>query len=198
LPHIQHVVAKFHATWDVTRRKDLRDASEPRQHARAHRESRNVFETLQLTRPQRFDLTRPQSPRAREAHVAAEDVPELRQFVHRRGTQQASNARDAWITLGRLDGANMSLGIGNHRAELANVEGHTVKARSLLTVEHGPAIFELDHRRDHCPPRRRSEQPDTREHHVESALGEHRPATRAGQATNAGSAGANACGGTIS
>ena len=41
----------------------------------------------------RFDLARAQRARSDEAHVAAEDVPQLRQLVHRRRAHEAADAR---------------------------------------------------------------------------------------------------------
>src|SRR5262245_15420729 len=81
---VNQVVFELVAAWDVARRVDLRDTGQARAHAVALDVAGNRRHVDVAARAVGFDLSRPQGARTDEAHVAAEDVPELRQLVERR------------------------------------------------------------------------------------------------------------------
>ncbi len=74
--------------------------------------------------------------------------------------------------LSRLHGADMRLGVGDHRAELVDVERDAVASRSLLAIEHWTAVLELDESGDDGPQRSRSDETDPRKRHIQGALGQ--------------------------
>ena len=78
----------------------------------------------------------PQGPRADEAHLAAEDVPELGELVQAGAAQGAAQGREA---LGI--GQQVPLGIAGarHGAELEHSEGLAVQAGAHLAEEDGGA-----------------------------------------------------------
>ena len=92
-----------------------------------------------------LDLLR---PRADEAHVAAEHVPELRQLVEARAPQEAADARHprvvASLNIGSLEARRTDelgeplLGVGHHRPELE----HPERPPSLA----GPRVCAEEHR----------------------------------------------------
>src|SRR5262249_29418029 len=80
---------------------------------------------------------------ADEAHLADEHVPELRQLIDAGPAEEAADARDARIVLGRPRGAER-LRVGAHRAKLLDREAAPSLARADLRVEHRAARVELD------------------------------------------------------
>src|SRR6185295_13456250 len=80
---VQAIQPELARAIDVARRVDLRDAGQSRPDAVPCLVARNLVEAHELAVAADFDFTRPQRPRTDEAHVAGEDVPELRQLVHR-------------------------------------------------------------------------------------------------------------------
>src|SRR5205085_4283894 len=78
-----------------------------------------------------------------EAHIAANDVDELRQLVNAQLAYEATDARDARIILTRPDRAVL-FGVGAHRAKLDHPENVVVQSEALLCVENRPARIELD------------------------------------------------------
>src|SRR5882672_4998077 len=76
---------------------DLRPAGDARPH----------FEAAALTGCIALDLVRERGAGADETHVAAHDVPQLRQLVDREPAQQAAGPRDAWIAF--VDGEARTL-----------------------------------------------------------------------------------------
>ena len=89
----------------------------------------------------------PKRARPDKAHVAAEDVPELRQLVHRRRAHEPPDARHARIVFSGLNRARARFGIDDHRAELQRVEAAAALADALLREEHRAAVFDLDRAR---------------------------------------------------
>ena len=91
------------------------------------------------------DLPRQWRPRAHQAHLAADHVPELRQFVDAGAAQEATHAGDPRI-VGDLEGGSADLvallqlaqpllGVGDHGAELEDLERSTVEADPRLPEE---------------------------------------------------------------
>src|SRR3972149_3749018 len=104
----------------------------------------HVLETLERPARPGLDLRREQSPGTHEAHVAGDDVPELRQLVQSRGAQQAPHAGDAAVTLGGLQWAPALVGVGDHGPELPAPEAPAAEPHALLPVEDGSAVARLD------------------------------------------------------
>src|SRR5262249_10283265 len=84
--------------------------------------------------------------RADQAHIAAEDVPELRQFVERCLPEDPADASDAWVALDleqlriaifvqMLQFCLARLGVGHHRAELQDSELAAADAHPLLSEQ---------------------------------------------------------------
>ena len=91
-----------------------------------------------------LDEVGPLGARADQAHVAAEHVEELRQFVDAQQPDDVAHPGDpAVVGRGPLRLA-VFLGIGAHAAELGDLEVLAVVAHPLLAVEDRPAAFQLD------------------------------------------------------
>src|ERR1700687_3264020 len=74
---IEEVVAELLPARDVAWGVDLRQARQPRTHAVPQLVSQHVLEPSERAALAALDLCRHQRPRADEAHVAEEDIPEL-------------------------------------------------------------------------------------------------------------------------
>src|SRR6478672_10863916 len=98
---------------------DLRPPREPGLHLVAQHILRNLV--LEL----RHEM-RPLRPRADNRHVAAKDVPQLRQFVEIRPSQEPTDRRDARVVCHCPHRPGMPLGILVHRPELDDFEWLTV------------------------------------------------------------------------
>src|SRR5262245_34088740 len=101
---------------------DLRPARDPRLDLQA------------ATLPRRvpLDLVRARRPRADHAHVAADDVPELRQLVDRQAAEDPPGARDPRVALvDRVAGADL-LRTLDHRPHLEQLELEAVLADAAL------------------------------------------------------------------
>src|SRR5262249_57898794 len=85
-----------------------------------------------------LDEERTFGPRADEAHVALEDVPELGQFVEPRHPDEAADPRHAFVFVARPDGPARLLGVGPHRSKLVERERPAVLADALLRVQRRP------------------------------------------------------------
>src|SRR5438034_9073410 len=82
------------------------------------------------------DLVAQRRARTDDRHVAADDVPELRQLVERQPAQDASRARDARIApVDRVAGTD-ALRADDHRAQLEEPEVLAVLADAHLAVEN--------------------------------------------------------------
>src|SRR5690606_21877003 len=93
------------------------------------------------------DVLRPLRARSDDRHVAAEDVPKLRELVDAGLAHEATNARDARVILRGELGAG-GLRIGPHRAELVDAEEFAVLTEAILAIEHGASRVELDREDD--------------------------------------------------
>ena len=121
---------------DVVAAADLPEAGESGLHAQAAA-VRVLVEALHL-------LDR-QGPGSHEAHLAAQDVPELRQLVEAVAAEEATERGDARV-VGDLEDGTLHLvavgeaglellGIEAHRAELDHVERAAVEAGADLAVD---------------------------------------------------------------
>src|SRR4051794_35407043 len=103
------------------------------------------------------DLVPERRPRPDDRHVAAHDVPELRQLVQRQPTQDPAGTRDPRVSA--VDGVPGAepLGADDHRAQLEELEVEAVLADARLPVEHGPTVLELDRERGNGQQRARDD-----------------------------------------
>jgi hypothetical protein len=105
-----------------------------------------------------LDLVAERRPRADAAHLAADDVPELRQLVERELPQQPPAARDARVPVVHREAGAHRLGPDDHRAQLEELEVGAVAADAGLPVEDRPAVLQLDREGREGEERRREEQ----------------------------------------
>ena len=125
---------------------------------------------LGVLRGELLDEVRALGARADEAHVAVEDIPDLRQFVEAGGADEGADARDARVVVGRELRAREFLGVDAHRAELVDLVGPAEAAGADLAVEGWAAVFELDGDGDGHHERQGEDEGDAREHDVDGAL----------------------------
>jgi hypothetical protein len=123
-------------------------------------------------RRQRVGELRPLRPWPHETHVAAQDVPELRDFVDARGTQAPSNCRHARIVGRREHGAGLDLGSLPHRAQLPELERAAVAADAGLPVEDAAGRRHRNESRGEEEPRQQQEKRRRGDGGVEGAFGE--------------------------
>lgn len=91
-----------------------------------------------------FDEVRPFGSRADEAHVAVEDVEDLRQFVQAGGTDEFADFGNAWVVFRRQLRTGIFFRIDAHGTEFIDFILFTEAADADLAVENGTAIAELD------------------------------------------------------
>ena len=82
--------------------------------------------------------------RSDKGHLAAEDVPELGQFVEMVLTQELADLGHAFVLAAGIQGRACLLGIGLHATELVDVERTTETADTLLLENGRSAVFALD------------------------------------------------------
>jgi hypothetical protein len=82
--------------------------------------------------------------RTDKAHIPAQDVPELRQFVEPEPPQKPSNSSAARVVGYGPDCTKFRLRVFTHRSKLNDLEAPAAEADSNLSVEHRTAIIELD------------------------------------------------------
>ena len=105
-----------------------------------------------------------------DAHVAAQDVPELRELVDRRSPQNAPDSCDPAIALvDRIAGPD-AFRTDDHRAQLDHLEVGAILAHASLPVDDGAAILELDRERGEAEERAREREPDTGDGGVHSPV----------------------------
>jgi hypothetical protein len=80
--------------------------------------------------------------RSNEAHVAAQNVPELWEFIQTETAQIVTQFGASWIIGNRPDGSQMNFGILVHAPEFQDGESMTVQADASLAVEDRAAIAE--------------------------------------------------------
>src|SRR5580765_7299874 len=112
---------------------DLRPPRDPRLH----------LEPPPLARRVLLDLIRERGAGTDEAHVAAHDVPELRELVEGQPSQHATGPRDPRVAFVHRIARAVTLGPDRHRAQLDELELLAVEADTSLAVENGAAVVEL-------------------------------------------------------
>src|SRR5581483_357996 len=85
-----------------------------------------------------LDENGPLGPRPDKAHVAANHVEKLRQFIKAVFAEILADARHAWIVLLRPLRRTAFFGIGAHRAELEHLEGFAAQPYTSLPVNDRP------------------------------------------------------------
>lgn len=125
---------------------------------------------LGIFRGELLDEVRTLGARADKAHVAVEDVPDLRQLVEARRANEGTDFRDVRVVVRRELRARVFLGIDAHRAEFVDLVGFAKAARAYLAVERGAVVLELnrDGRGEH--ERQGDDKGHAREHNVDRAL----------------------------
>ncbi len=118
-----------------------------------------------------LDEDGPLGPRADEAHVAAEDVEELGQFVDVRPPKPAADPGAAVVAGRGPDGPGLPLGVDAHAPELEHAEQPAPLPDALLHVEDRPAGRDQDRDRDGQEQRREHDQPGQRREEVDRTLG---------------------------
>ncbi len=97
-----------------------------------------------------LDLVAQRRPRADDAHVASQDVPQLRQLVDRRSPQDAPGTRDPAVSPVHGVARPDAFRAHDHRAELQHLEVLAVLTDTGLAVEDWASILELRRdRREH-------------------------------------------------
>lgn len=91
-----------------------------------------------------FDEVRPFRSRTDEAHVAVEDVEDLRQFVESRGTDEFPYFRDARVVVRGQLGTRIFFGVRTHGTEFVNLVFFAKAADADLAVEDRAVVFEFD------------------------------------------------------
>jgi len=84
------------------------------------------------------DVVRAFGARADEAHVAAEDVPKLREFVDVPVADKGADAEQAGVVGAGADGvAVVGVGVGRHAAEFVEGKGRVARADACLFKKYG-------------------------------------------------------------
>ena len=106
--------------------------------------------------------------RADQAHVSAQHIDDLRQFVDARLAQEPAQRRDAVLFQGRI-GMAFDFIDGTHRAELEGGERLAVASHALLKEEQTARVFD----RVHHEQRQRAEQQNRQQQNADQNLNRH-------------------------
>ena len=106
---------------------------------------------------------------ADKAHVAAQDVEKLRQFIKSGSAQGAAQGRDARGLV--APGGAIGFGTGAHAAEFPEDEGMIEGFHTLGAVEHRPAVAKGDQRGDQADYRQKRQHEDQSEEQIEDPFG---------------------------
>lgn len=117
-----------------------------------------------------FDEVRPFWSRANEAHVAVEDVEDLRQFVEPGGADEFADFGNARIVFGCQLGTGIFFRIDAHGTEFVDFIFLAEAADADLAVEDGTAVAEFDGQGDGNGERQGADSGDASQDDVDSAL----------------------------
>ena len=117
-----------------------------------------------------LDLVAKRRARPDHAHVAAQDVPELRQLVDRGAPEDAADARDARIALVDREARAELLGADDHRPQLQELEVGAVLAHSRLAVHDRRSALEPRRDRRGREQRAREDEARARDDDVQRAV----------------------------
>lgn len=95
-----------------------------------------------------FDEERPFWSRPDEAHVAVEDVKDLRQFVQASGADEFADFGNAWVVFRRQLGTGIFFRIDAHGMEFIDFIFLAKASDADLAVENGTTVAELDSQSD--------------------------------------------------
>src|SRR5947207_6089289 len=123
-----------------------------------------------------LDKLRTFRPRTDEAHLASENIEELRQLVERPGANETADARAARIVFLRPHRAGRVLSADAHRTKLEDLERFSIEAHPHLSIENRSAIFDPDEQRDQQHQRREDDRRGDADDEIERALDETAPA----------------------
>src|SRR5271165_389985 len=131
------------------------------------------------------DFLMPDRARANQAHIAAQDVPQLRQLVQARLPQKASDPGNAGIVLQLVIAFpflaqvltlpqvffQSAIGIENHGAKFPSGKELSAMPNAFLSIKHRALGIQPDQQRDE--PTERQHEPGTEQahHQVQQALG---------------------------
>src|SRR5262245_47560046 len=105
-----------------------------------------------------------------EAHLTAEHVPELRQFVEAVTPQIMSDPRTPRISWNGPDSPEIAFGIGVHCAELDDRKTPPVESDASLAIQDGPTVRHLDSNCNQKEQRRQHEQSRDRDSDIGGAF----------------------------
>ena len=117
-----------------------------------------------------FDEERPFWSRTDEAHIAVEDVEDLRQFVQAGGTDEFTDFGNARVVLRRQLGTGIFFRIDAHGTEFVDLIFLAKAADADLAVEDGTAVAELDSQGDGNSEGQGTDGSDTGHDDVDSTL----------------------------
>lgn len=117
-----------------------------------------------------FDEVRPFWSRANEAHVAVEDIENLRQFVEPGGADEFADFGNARIVFGCQLGTGIFFSIDAHGTEFINLIFLAEAADADLAVEDGTAVAEFDGQGDGNSERQGADSGDASQDDVDSTL----------------------------
>src|SRR3954447_1803958 len=166
-----------------------RDARPPEDLPRSGEARREVEPALAPAVDLLLELRR-HGPGADQAHVALQDVPELRQLVDARAPQQIPGARDARIVLEQQPRRVLAerpqllhevVRVHDHRPELVQAEAASAAADAHLREEDGPGRVELRRDRRDDQDRQRQQKQDGRDGDVHRPLHDTRGAVERGR-----------------
>ena len=148
---------------------DLGEAGQPDADAMAVRVARDVF-------AEALHVLGALGARADEGHVAADDIPQLRQLVERGAAQEAADRGapvDALDTAGgaAVNGDEAGVVGDAHRAELEHLEDLAVLADAALAEEDGTARAAAHGERERDQQRQDEQQRDERDAAADEVLG---------------------------
>src|SRR5437763_3049324 len=132
----------------------------PAVHLRPAGQARLDLETASLPRGVLVDLVAEGRARADQAHVAADDVPELRELVEGEAAQGAADLRDPRVAAVYRPTGALGLGADDHRPKLQQVEVAPLVADPALAGDDGTAVLEPDRHRRRGEDRAREREPE--------------------------------------
>ena len=127
-------------------------------------------ETMQLLLVVGVDLVAEGRPRPDHRHVAAHDVPELRQLIDADPPQHTTRACDASVALVDREAGALRLGALDHRPQLQELEVGPVLADSRLPIEDSAPILELHRERTEREERACHDEAEARDDDVERSV----------------------------
>src|SRR5262245_27018138 len=169
-PNVKQIVSEFLPSWNVSRSVDLRDSCQSRNNPVPLEIPRDLLDRNRFSGVAYLYLVRHKSARTHEAHITAEDVPKLGQFVHCSRTQDATDFRNTGIVRRRLLWPEFLVCIGNHRSKLPVPKIFAAFTDTRLGIENRSTVLQLDRYCDKQPKRRRADNPGARQPDIEKTF----------------------------